>query len=74
MQKLIIKNHGKESILAKALGKDIKGKISPILYILGIILSFYNIFISGGMYILVAIIWLIPDSRIEKALKENHNS
>lgn len=74
LQKLIIKNHGKESILAKALGKDIKGKISPILYIIGIILSFYNIFISGGMYILVAIIWLIPDSRIEKALKENHNS
>lgn len=69
LQILIIKDHGKDSILAKALGKDLKGKSSPILYILGIIFSFFNVWISGALFVLVAIIWLIPDSRIEKALK-----
>ncbi|MBU3821558.1 DUF1211 domain-containing protein [Flavobacteriaceae bacterium XHP0103] len=69
LQFLIIKSHGKDSILAKALGRDIKGKVSPVLYVLGIITSFINVGISGAIYILVAIIWLIPDRRIEKALK-----
>ena len=73
LQKLIIQNHGKTSILAMALGRDLKGKISPVLYILGIIGAFINVWISAAMYIFVAIIWLIPDSRIEKALKENSN-
>ncbi|NCO62517.1 MAG: DUF1211 domain-containing protein [Flavobacteriales bacterium] len=68
LQFLIIKSHGKDSILAKALGKDLKGKISPIMYIIGVIGSFYSIWISGSMFVLVAIIWLIPDRRIEKAL------
>jgi len=72
LQTLIIKSHGKESILAKALGKDLKGKISPVLYILGIISSFFNVWLSGFAFILVAIIWLIPDKRIENALKKEH--
>ena len=72
LQKLIINSHGKDSILAKALGNDIKGKMSPILYIIGIAFSFFNIFISGGLYILVAIMWLIPDMRIEKTLKQEN--
>lgn len=71
LQNLIIKSHGKDSILAKALGKDLKGKSSPILYVIGIVSSFFNIWIAGGFFILVAVIWLIPDSRIEKALKNN---
>jgi uncharacterized membrane protein len=71
LQVIIIKSHGTESILIKALGNDIKGKTSPILYAIAIIASFYNIWISGAVYIFVAIIWLIPDRRIEKALKEN---
>ncbi|GAA4807248.1 TMEM175 family protein [Litoribaculum gwangyangense] len=70
LQKLIIKSNGKESILARALGKDLKGKASPILYIVGIIGAFFNVWISGIIFILVAIIWLIPDSRIEKALNQ----
>ena len=73
LQKLINQTHGKTSILAMALGRDLKGKISPVLYILGIIGAFINVWISAAMYIFVAIIWLIPDSRIEKALKENSN-
>ena len=70
LQRLIIKDHGKDSILSKALGNDLKGKISPILYVLGIISTFFNVWISGAIFILVAIIWLIPDSRIEKALQK----
>lgn len=73
LQTLIIKSHGKESLLAKALGKDIKGKLSPVLYIAGIIGAFINIWISAAMFIIVAIMWLIPDSRIENILKENTN-
>ncbi|WP_242206100.1 TMEM175 family protein [Aestuariivivens insulae] len=70
LQTLIIKSHGKDSILAKALGKDIKGKTSPVLYILGIVGAFINVWISGFFFVLVAVIWLIPDRRIEKTLKE----
>ncbi|WP_242121363.1 TMEM175 family protein [Aestuariivivens sediminicola] len=70
LQTLIIRDHGKDSILAKALGKDIKGKLSPVLYILGITGVFVNVWIGGLFYILVAVIWLIPDSRIERTLKD----
>jgi hypothetical protein len=59
--------------LAKALGKDIKGKISPVLYILGILGAFVNVWISGSIFVLVVVMWLIPDSRIEKALKNEVN-
>lgn len=72
LQSLIIKSHGKDSVLARALGRDLKGKISPVLYILGIIGSFFNVWLSGFAFILVAIIWLIPDKRIENILKKEH--
>ncbi|MEP7264731.1 MAG: TMEM175 family protein [Bacteroidota bacterium] len=70
LQIRIIKNEGKNSLLAKAIGKDWKGKISPPLYTIGIISCWINIWIAGGLYILVALIWLIPDKRIEKVLHE----
>lgn len=73
LQVFIIKSHGKNSVLAKALGKDIKGKMSTALYILGILGAFINIWISGSLFVLVAIMWLIPDSRIEKALRNESN-
>lgn len=69
LQKIIIQNHGNDSILAKAIGNDFKGKISPVLYILGIISSLFNVWISGGFYILIALIWLVPDKRIENNFK-----
>jgi uncharacterized membrane protein len=70
LQLFIIKSHGKESILAKALGKDFKGKISIVLYAIAAIAAFtHNIWISMIIYILVAIMWLIPDKRIENVLK-----
>lgn len=65
LQRLIIKNHGADSILARAIGKDYKGKASPILYILGIAFCWINTWIAGALYIFVALMWLIPDKRIE---------
>jgi len=66
----IIKSEGKESIVGQSIGKDRKGTISILLYIVGVLISFIYPIVSLCLYILVAIIWLIPDSRIEKKLKE----
>lgn len=74
LQNRIIKNHGKDSILAKAIGKDLKGKMSPVLYILGILTSYFNPWVAGFFYVLVALIWLIPDKRIERILNEEDNT
>jgi uncharacterized membrane protein len=66
LQRAIIHRHGKQSVLAEALGADLKGKISPILYVAGIVLAFVNPWISIALYVLVAVIWLVPDRRIER--------
>ncbi|QQS35156.1 MAG: DUF1211 domain-containing protein [Ignavibacteriales bacterium] len=68
LQTLIIKSQGEHSLLAKAIGNDLKGKISPVLYLAGISLSSISSKISGALYVLVALIWLIPDKRIEKII------
>ena len=68
LQNLIIKSQGKQSILKKAVGFDWKGKSSPILYLIGIALSFYNQWLSGAVYVFVALMWLIPDRRIERLI------
>ncbi|WP_177734314.1 TMEM175 family protein [Flavobacterium inviolabile] len=73
LQALILKKHGPDSVLSKAIGKDIKGKLSPVFYILGIIASSFNGLIAGGFYVLVAIMWLIPDNRIEKIVAEKED-
>ena len=73
LQSLIVISHGKDSILSKALGKDIKGKISPILYIIGMVSAFFNVWVSGFLFVLVAVIWLIPDTRIERTLKSEES-
>jgi uncharacterized membrane protein len=64
----IIGSHGNDSGLAKAIGNDSKGKISLLAYAVAIPLAFYNPWISGGLIILVALMWLIPDSRIAKVI------
>lgn len=66
LQRIIIVNEGKNSIIAKAIGKDVKGNMSSVLYIVGIVFSFYNEWISGVAYFTVAMLWLIPDKRIER--------
>lgn len=68
LQSIILRIHGDDSILAKAIGSDLKGKASPVLYIIAIALSFFNEYIACGIYTLVALMWLIPDKRIEKTI------
>lgn len=64
--RLLIKEAGPASPLAIALGKDWKGKASVIIYSIAILLAFLNPYIALGLYIIVAIMWFIPDRRIEK--------
>ena len=71
LQRAIVHRHGKHSALAVALGSDLKGKISPLLYLTAIGLAFVNAWLSIALYVLVAAIWLVPDRRIEKAIGES---
>ena len=64
----LIQLHDKGSLLAASIGKDAKGKISIALYVAGILLSFFNSFLGFSFYCCVAVIWFIPDRRIEKKL------
>jgi uncharacterized membrane protein len=70
LQNRLVKTHGKKSALAVAVGRDIKGKVSPVLYVVGIVAAFFNEYVSGAMYVLVALMWLVPDRRFEKAPHE----
>ncbi len=65
----LIARHGRDSVLAIAMGGNFKGKISVLIYALAIPFSFVNTFYAYVLYVLVAIMWLIPDRRIEKALE-----
>lgn len=71
LQKAIMRKQGAHSVLATALGSDLKGKISPVFYAAAIALAFVASWISVLLYVLVALIWLVPDRRIENALREN---
>lgn len=70
LQQTIIRYEGKDSLLAKALGKDYKGKISIVGYLLALLIVIYCPTASEIIYILIALIWFIPDKRIEKILNE----
>ena len=70
LQKLIIASQGQDSLLKKAIGGDWKGKMSPVIYGLAIPLAFWSQWISLGLYVLVALVWLVPDRRIERVLAE----
>jgi uncharacterized membrane protein len=70
LQRAIIVRHGRDSLLAAAIGPDWKGKLSPVLYLSAIPLSFVHPWIGNGLYVLVALMWLVPDRRIERALEE----
>ena len=69
LSQMLIKHQGKESALALAIGKDKKGVISVILYLSGVIFSFFSPYFSCTLYLSVSIMWLIPDKRIEDVLK-----
>ena len=60
--------HGDQSVLAAALGSDFKGKISILIYLVAIPLAFFRPWVACSLYVLVAVMWLIPDRRIERTL------
>jgi len=66
LQRAIIHRQGAHSVLAKAVGNDLKGKLSPVFYSAGIVSAFYQPWISIALYVLVAAAWLVPDRRIER--------
>jgi uncharacterized membrane protein len=67
---VLISYHGRDSTLAKALGRDFKGKVSVLFYAVAIPLAFVSSWLACGLYVTVAIMWLIPDRRIEHTLAE----
>jgi uncharacterized membrane protein len=70
LQQLIISSQGPDSILKKAVGSDWKGKLSPILYAVAIPVAFWWQWVSLSLYVFVALLWLIPDRRIENILRK----
>ena len=69
LQSLIIANEGRDSALARSLNRDFKGKLSPVFYSIGIVVSFFYPWLAGCIYVLVALMWLIPDRRIERVVR-----
>ncbi len=69
LQQTIIVSQGPHSVLQAAVGGDWKGKLSPVLYVIAIATAFWSPWVSVGIYVLVALIWLVPDRRIEHALE-----
>jgi uncharacterized membrane protein len=69
LQRAIMKEHGND-LLARAVGVDLKGKLSPVLYATAILFAFFFPWISQLIYVAVALVWLVPDRRIEQVLRE----
>ncbi len=70
LQQRIIASQGEGSVLKKAVGKDWKGKLSPVLYLVAIGLALLSPWFSVAIYLLVALMWIVPDRRIERAIVE----
>ncbi len=68
LQWTIIATQGPQSLLGRAVGQDWKGKISPVLYGAGIVIAFWSTWMAQALYLLVALLWFIPDRRIENVL------
>ena len=68
LQRRIVAHEGRQSVLASAVGRDVKGKLSPVLYLTAVIFAFVNPWIANAIYVAVALMWLVPDRRIEKRL------
>ena len=71
LQRAIIAQQGPNSVLAAAIGHDRKGKLSPLSYLAAIPLAFVSPWIASGLYVFVALMWLVPDRRIERALAKH---
>jgi uncharacterized membrane protein len=71
LTRVLLATHGEDSLLAKRLGSDFKGKISLVLYLAAVGLAFVQTWISLAIYVLVALMWLVPDRRFEHPLAEH---
>lgn len=69
LTKILIRKHGKDSVLAKAIGNDSKGRLSLAIYAAAIPIAFWSTFVAMLLYVIVAVMWLVPDRRIEKVLR-----
>ncbi len=69
LQTLIVRAQGRGSALARALGRDVKGKISPVFYLAGILLAFIDARLAEAIYVVVALMWVVPDRRFERELQ-----
>jgi TMEM175 potassium channel family protein len=74
LEHTIIRSQGPNSRLEAAIGNDLKGRISIVLYLLGIVLAFVHQFLADACYVAVALTWLVPDSRIEQHLAREENA
>ncbi len=73
LQRTLIACHGNESLIARAVGRDFKGKASPVAYVVAIGAAFVAPALAGAIYVGVALMWLVPDKRIERVLGEGHD-
>jgi uncharacterized membrane protein len=69
LERAIIAREGRNSLLAQAVGGEWKGKLSLVLYVASIPLAFVSPWIAGGLYVFAALLWLVPDPRIERKLE-----
>jgi len=70
LSRSLIRHHGESSVLGTAVGSDFKGKVSIVIYASAVVLSFANRWVGFGLYWVVALIWLVPDRRIERVISE----
>ena len=68
LQDALVKRNGLDSLLARAVGRDPKGKLSALLYASAILLAFVKAWIADALYVLVALMWFVPDRRIERSI------
>jgi len=71
LQRVIIRSQGSDGVLARTIGHDVKGKVSLVLYVAGILVAFIDARIACAVYLLVALMWLIPDRRIERVVERS---
>jgi uncharacterized membrane protein len=74
LQRTIIASEGVDSLLARAVGRDLKGKFSPLLYGTAMVMAFFEPWTARAIYVFVALMWLVPDRRIEHVLEEPKTS
>jgi uncharacterized membrane protein len=68
----IIHHHGRHSRLAEAVGRDFKGKVSIVIYAIAVVMAFVSSYTAASLYVVVALMWLVPDRRIESRVGHDH--